>query len=486
MGKLKKYIDKYVLMPIEVKASLWYTMMSIIQRGMAFITIPIFARLMTTSQYGDYSVYTAWLAFVMIFTTLNLQYGSFNTAMAKFENDRDGYISSIQGLILVLTAVGLCFFLPIPNIWSKVMELPAIIIFIMFFEIMGQAFLAFWSSKERYAFRYRNMVIITLALTLVSSIVGLIMVVYSQDKGYARIASNALVYVAFGGFFFFFNWIKGKKLFSKTYWLYALKFNIPLIAYYLSQMIFNISDRLMISRMSGKSSAAIYGIAYQFGIVLTFVINAINNSNVPWSYRKIKENNILPLRKVANMLTIFIASLLLLLIFFGPEAIAFLGGAAYVEAIWIVPPIAASMLFLYLSQLSVNIIFYFEQKSYLVRSSAIAAIINVVFNYIGISMFGYLAAGYVTLLSYIIFTIMNFYYMEKVCRDKIETYQANSLYDIQSLAQITLVFLMACAFCLFLYTNTLLRYTVLTLGFIIVVIFRKKIFEVVNFIKKMK
>ena len=56
---------------------------------------------------------------------------------------------------------------------------------------------------------------------------------------------------------------KGKKCFNKEYWRYALSFNLPLVPYYLSQIIFNQSDRLMINSMTGKGEAAMYGVAYQ-------------------------------------------------------------------------------------------------------------------------------------------------------------------------------------------------------------------------------
>ena len=54
-------------------------------------------------------------------------------------------------------------------------------------------------------------------------------------------------------------------------------------------MIFNQSDRIMISRMSGQTNAALYSVAYQFAVVLVFVINSINSSFVPWTYRSIKD-----------------------------------------------------------------------------------------------------------------------------------------------------------------------------------------------------
>ena len=41
--------------------------------------------------------------------------------------------------------------------------------------------------------------------------------------------------IAAGGFFFLYNAVKGKKVFNRKYWKYALGFNVPLLVYYLSQ-----------------------------------------------------------------------------------------------------------------------------------------------------------------------------------------------------------------------------------------------------------
>ncbi|MDF9824990.1 O-antigen/teichoic acid export membrane protein [Breznakia sp. PF5-3] len=486
MNKIKSALNKYIGLPVEVKASIWYTISSILQRGIAFLTLPIFTRLLTTDQYGQYTIYNSWLGIVMIFTTLNLQYGSFNTAMSKFDKDRDTYISSIQGLCLVLSFFVFLIYLINPSFWSNILEIPMLLFVVMLLEILGHAFVAFWSSKERFSFHYRSMIFVTLTITILSSVLGVIAVLSLDDKGSARIVSNALIYIIFGVLFFFLNLKRGKKIFSKKYWKYALTFNIPLIPYYLSEVIFNQSDRIMISQMSGRDKAGIYGFAFQFSILLSFVMTAINNSYVPWMYNRIKEKNYAPLKKVSNMLIMFVATLLILLIFFGPEAIALLGGANYVEAIWIVPPVAGSMLFLFLSQMSINVMFYYEKKSYMVKSSITAAIVNVVFNYIGIKIFGYLAAGYVTLFSYILYAIMNIYYMEKVCAQNIENYQTGSIYDLKSIIIISTLFLIGNVVILFLYTDNMLRYGFMVIMFILLYIFRSKIVEVIRVIRNMK
>ena len=140
-----------------------------------------------------------------------------------------------------------------------------------------------------------------------------------EEKGIARILGNTAVYLCIGLIIYIYQSYKGKALYDKKYWTYALKFNIPLIPYYLSQMIFNQSDRIMISRMSGQTNAALYSVAYQFAVVLVFVINSINSSFVPWTYRSIKDKKHNMIKKVTNIIIIFIATMLIVLILFGPK-----------------------------------------------------------------------------------------------------------------------------------------------------------------------
>ena len=65
-------IKKYKNAPVAVKASVAYTVCNIIQKSLSFITVPLFTRLLTTDEYGQFSVYTSWQGILAIFITLNL------------------------------------------------------------------------------------------------------------------------------------------------------------------------------------------------------------------------------------------------------------------------------------------------------------------------------------------------------------------------------------------------------------------------------
>lgn len=267
---VKSIISKYKNVPVEVKASIYYTICSIVQKCIVLITLPIFTRLMTTQQYGQYSIYQSWMNIVAIFATLNLQYGSFDTAMIKFENDRDRYISSIQGIVSVLTLITLIIYIIAPVFWNDLLELPSILVLAMIVEILMSTVLTFWTNKQRFMYKYKPMIIVTLIISVASPLIGLVGVLLFEEKGIARILGNTAVYLCIGLIIYIYQLYKGKALYDKKYWTYALKFNIPLIPYYLSQMIFNQSDRIMISRMSGQTNAALYSVAYQFAVVFSF------------------------------------------------------------------------------------------------------------------------------------------------------------------------------------------------------------------------
>lgn len=483
INKIRNFILNYKNIPVEVKASICYTICSIIQNCIAFLTLPIFTRVLSESQYGQYSIYRSWISIIIIFATLNLQYGSFNTAMIKFEDDQDKYISAIQGICTSLTLGLFIIYLLAMDFWNKLLSMPTILIITMFIEMLSTTVIAFWTNKKRFEYRYKPMVFVTLLIAILSPAVGIAAVLSVREKGIARIVSNAMVYACIAIIIYIYHLYKGKAFFDKRYWIYALKFNLPLIPYYLSQSIFNQSDKIMIERLVSLNKAGIYSLAYQASVIINFVINAINSSFVPWLYRKIKVKDFDSTKKISNILVILISLMLVMIILFGPELIMILGGKKYQEAIWIIPPVTSSLLFLFLSQLSINIMFYYEDNTSLIKGSILSAILNIVLNYICIPIFGYVAAGYTTLLAYIVFWICNLYYMDKVCMKKICGYHRKMLFDYSYLIKFAVIFCIICVSLTFTYIHVIMRIVLVLSILIVCYIKRRMIFNILKTLK---
>ncbi len=477
---LKKIISKYSQTPVSVKASVAYTICNILQRCMSFITLPLFTRILSTEEYGQSSIFSSWLSILTIFISLYLGYGSFNTAMLKFKERRNEYLASANSICVLFAIVFMIIYLPLQKYFNLFFELPTPLIIFMILEIIAGNALQCWNGKMRFEYKYKSVIAVTLSMTVLSPIMSYILILGSDEKGYARIIGNSIVTICFGGFLLFQNWLKEHKIYTKEFWKYALGFNIPLIPYYLSQVIFNQSDRIMIGHMQGTGKAGIYNVAYTLATLLTVVLNAINNAYVPWLYERIKDDDRAKNQKVSCYIAIIMAVLLLAVIIAAPEIIFILAGKKYMDAIWVVPPVAMSLLLLFYSQMFINIEFYFEEKKSLVKGTIWAAVINIVLNALLIPVFGFVAAAYTTLISYIIFTIMHYFAYRKIL---VRKNIPQDLYDFRSLLIIMFAFLMIGFLMMMFYKLSFIRYIIIFVGAFILFIKRKSILKLLKQIK---
>lgn len=80
---------------------------SFFTQGINFITIPIYTRLLTTSDMGIVTTFTSWYAIIYAIGTLSLTAGSMSIAMVEFENNRNQY----QSVCLMLSTISATIFL---------------------------------------------------------------------------------------------------------------------------------------------------------------------------------------------------------------------------------------------------------------------------------------------------------------------------------------------------------------------------------------
>ena len=116
---------------------------------------------------------------------------------------------------------------------------------------------------------------------------------------------------------------------------------------------------------------------------------------------------------------------------------------------------------------------YFERQKFMSVASIIAAILNVLLNYIFIRSFGYIAAGYTTVVCYLLYSIGHFIFCKKVCKEKIGHIE---LYDTKAILLISTMVLLASILFNFLYLLTFVRYILFVL-IIVIGIYNLKSFK---------
>lgn len=480
---MNRLLSKYQNLSVPAKAAIWFLICSFLQKGISVITTPIFTRLLTTTEYGQFNVFNSWFSIVNIFVSLMLSGGVCTQGLVKFDDERDIFSSSLQGLTLTLVSVWTVIYLLFHSYFNGLFSLTTNQCLLMLVMIWTGAVFNLWASEQRVLYKYKVLVLVTLVVSIAKPLVGIIFVTKAQDKVTARILGLALVelIVYFG--LFIHQLGKGKCFFSKKYWKYALWFNIPLVPHYLSQAILNSSDRIMINNMVDSSAAGIYSLAYSISSMMIIFNTALVNTISPWIYTKIKERKLGEIAGTSYLTMIMVAFVNLALIAFAPEAVSIFAPKSYYDAIWIIPPVAMSVYFMYAYDIFAKFQFYFEKTKFVMIASSISAIVNIILNYIFIKLFGYYAAGYTTLFCYALYTVSHYLFMNKIIKENLDGFK---VFDTKILLAITFAMLILGFMMLFLYNFTYVRYSVILLTFIVCVIKRNQIIGICKSVFELK
>ena len=416
MRFLKLARDKYKNASVTIKAAFWFTVCNFAQKAISFVTLPLFTRLMSTEDFGYYSVYTSWYSILTIFATLNLHTYVFNKAMVKFPDDRDGFIVSVQSLSTISTILVFILYCVVNLVKNDIINISSTMMICMFLQLLFEPSILYWYSIKRYKYEYRGVVILTIIIALLNPLLGVILIKLMHNAPLARVLSVSLIAVMFGAVLYAHFVRQGKKSFNTKYWKYALSFNIPLIPHYLSITVLNQADRIMINKYVGSSAAAIYSVAYAVSVVPVMINTATQQSFLPWLYDRLENKKYSKIKFITNTILSFVFAIIIILVVLAPEIISIVGTKDYYAAIWIVPPVCTSVLFVAIENMFANIEYYFEETKYVAFASVGVALLNVVLNAIFIPLYGYIAAGYTTLVSYIVYAVAHYFVVRFVTK----------------------------------------------------------------------
>ena len=480
---IKKLLSKYKSFPVQVRASFWFLICSFLQKGISVITTPIFTRLLSTAEYGQFNVFNSWYGIVTIFVSMMLYSGVHTQGLVKFNEERYPFTSSLMGLVTSSVLAWTIIYFVCRDFWNGVFHLSTVQMTAMLIMVWTTSIFNFWANVQRVQYRYRTLVIITLVVSLAKPLIGILLVTHSDDKVTARILGLLLVEIIAYTAFFFIQLKQGKRFVSKRFWKYALLFNIPLIPHYLSQTVLNSADRIMIEKLCGDSQAGIYSLAYSISLIMTLFNTALSQTISPWIYQKIKDRKNKEIAPIAYITLIIIAAVNLLLILLAPEVVLFFAPLEYYEAIWVIPPVAMSVFFMYSYDLYAKFAFYFEKTKFIMVASVLGAALNIVLNIVFIRWFGYMAAGYTTLFCYIVYSVGHYLFMIKVCA---ACCHADYPYESKKIMIISVVFVVVGSAFLFTYHYPIIRYGIVVMAAIVVFIMRDKLTLVVKSIVNLR
>lgn len=406
---------------VALKSGFWYTISNFFTRAIVLITTPIFSRILTTDEFGDFHVYANWQSLFLIICSMEFSL-TINRARLDY-NDRQlkNYIGNCLIANWITTLI--IFILVICNDWIRkdFLMLENNYIYVMFIYLLCYPAFEMFQTEQRVKYRYK----LSAVLSFVSVFFGACLAVFGtlvfEDKLLGRIVGQYFPVIIFGMFFASIYLLSTREI-SLKYCRYGMCMAVPLIFSYLGSQILTSSDKIVVQHIESAEAVGYIGIVTTCSHIMTILIQCLNNAWAPWFYDRLELRDYGHIKKAFRLYGLFVSICTFGVILIGPELVKVLGGVKYMKAIYLVPPSIAFCIFNFFIFQYINIEIYYKKTRFSAVATGGIAALNIGLDIVFVNIFGYIAASFVTVFCYSILMFLHAWYVNKIDEHKFITY----------------------------------------------------------------
>lgn len=410
-----------------IQAGVSYTIGNILIKGIPFLTLPIFTRLMSTSDFGIYNIYISYESIVGIVLGCGLS-GTIRVAKVKLKSQFEEYISAIfllQSLLdLAFGILGLLLF----SIVKKESWMTPILLSVLFLNCLCTQIYNISSAKFAINGEVKKNLFFSFLLTGLNVGCSLLLCVFAfkNNRYLGRIYGTVLAGLAVS-LLLFINQIRktGLKKVNKVFWEFGIQMGLPLIFHSLSLTILAQSDKIMIESMVGISEAGIYSLAVTLSGIVSVIVTSVDNAWAPWFYAKLQSKSYKDIVTYNSYMVLIVSMGFLMITVISPEIIKLMSMKEYWNSIFVFPILILSVLYNFFYLIPVNFEYYHMNTRYIAFSTVVTAILNILLNIYFIGRWGYMAAAYSTALSKCVLFMMHWMRAWKI--EKIELVDVSAI-----------------------------------------------------------
>lgn len=393
------------------KHSFWYFGAEIFNKGLVFLTLPIFTFLLTPAEFGVMSIFTTVTAVLIVIMGLS----SHQSVIRTYHNQEVSFnlfLGALLPFIVVFTVFFVGVIYLVKSELSLLIQVDERIIFlaslVAFFGVFLQLELSYLMASKKSKV-YTKVLILRNSLIIVLSIMFILSL--DEDIYYGRFYAELLV----GALLFVFSVVSLVRLSHLNINLKmireSLEYSLPLVISGLAGLILLSSDVVFINSFLGAEQAGLYAFAFSISMIIYVLISAINNAWLPFCYQAMNECQTEAIGRVAILNVKIVLFFSFLAVACSEYVVLIVAPESYYEAYDLIPIIVMGFVFLFLSNLFVAQLMYCKRTLSVAVILLIAAMINMGLNYYFIPIYGYFIAAWTTLISYVILFLLNFSYV---------------------------------------------------------------------------
>lgn len=396
-----------------IKSGIWYTIGNILIKGISFIALPIFTRLLNPDDFGKYNIFLSYETILNVIIGLGIS-GTIKVAFFDYNEKFNHYFSSVVSLTIITAFI----FDLIANVLIIVLGLFSgtmwnlELINLLICSSLATALFNLLSTKYVIEAAYKQNLGISLLYTITNVLLSVVLCLslFSAQRYMGRIIGQTIPLIAITAAICIVYIYKYRNIINFDYWKYALKLGSPLILHMLSMVILLQIGKLMIDYYLGSTYTGIYSVAATLASVLSVLLGSFDNAWAPWFYRGLAGEEGISLVSGDNKVSVFFAFMMAVFMLASPEILMLMTTTEYYDAIYSIIPLTLSVFVNFMYLFAVNQEYFYKKTKIIALGTVVATISGIVFNCILLPAFGYIAAAYVDLICkwilYIIHTMI--------------------------------------------------------------------------------
>ncbi|MGE5431215.1 MAG: lipopolysaccharide biosynthesis protein [Syntrophomonadaceae bacterium] len=400
-----------------LKDSIIYSLGPILTRGIQIILLPIYTRILTTSEYGTIDLLSIIGSFINIMIGLEISQG-----FARYYSDsRDAkekvqYSSTSFWFIVLSYSIFLLIALSFSGYFTHVILGTAyspVVFQVASVSIFGSGLLLYLQNQLRFYLKSKLFAAVSIIFVLVSSATTLLLLVVFKSGVTGYFLGSAFGYTAAvtlswyfsrENYHFVFDWAKFKEM---------LSFSAPLIPSSIGVIILLYVDRIAIKSLMSLEYVGVFGRAYGFAALINIVLAGFQTAIAPLIYHNYKSSDTPgELAKIFRYFLSVVISFILAISIFSGEALKLFTTPAYLGAAKVIPIISFATLFMSMQAFTPGLPLAKKTKVIgLINISA--AVLNTILCFTLIPIFGLTGAASSTFISAFLIFFFNMHFSQK-------------------------------------------------------------------------
>lgn len=394
-----------------LKHSSNYFFATLATKALAFVSIPVYTRLLTVEEYGVVGVFMSVVGIAQVLFTLDSE-----VAISRYYYDAESIddFKRFVGTTLSLTLIILCctsmIFILITPFLADSLSFPVKLTFcllpVALYNLTNSIFTQIYNPLLQSK---KIAVVSSIQAYLAFGLSVLCMFFLPVEKYYGYVYGNIIAMILLGTYLFHQIRFYCILSFKKSHIRYILNYCIPYMPYTLSGVILLQFSRIFLGNNQGYNLAGSYTLTTNIATLMMIVVTITHNAWNPYYFRYMNAKDTTSLDSDYNLIWRTTLLIAFGLSAFGYElALALSKGGDYLKTMYVLPLLVLGYVIFQWSYVYLRNTGYAKRNIWNAYCVLISGVSNILFNAYFVSRYGEIGAAVATLSSYFILLILSY------------------------------------------------------------------------------